>query len=103
MRVPVVLIDLEGFYAPGMIQPQALPSGSAGYAHQQAAGGLWGLKADRFAGAVLLAEMLGWCDGAVVNAACEESYFEPAEMQRECPRAQLLEESLRRTWGDGVA
>lgn len=99
----VELIDLEGCYAPGMLQPQALSSGSAGYAHQQAAGGLWGPEADRFAGAVLLAEMLGWCDPAVVAQAWGESYFEPGEMQADCERYRLLEGSLVRNWGDGVA
>ena len=99
----VELVDLEGFYAPGMIQPQALSSGSAGYAHRQAAGGLWGPEADRFAGAVLLAEMLGWCDPAVVAQAWGESYFEPGEMQADCERYRLLEGSLVRNWGDGVA
>ncbi len=97
------LVDLEGLYAPGMVRPQELSSGSAGYAHRQAAGGLWGPEADRFAGAVLLAEMLGWCDPQVVEAAWGESYFDPAEMQGQGERSRLLSESLRRNWGDSVS
>ena len=99
----IALIDLEGFYAPGMIQPQALSSGSAGYAHRQAGNGLWGPEADRFAGAVLLAEMLGWCDPQVCQAAWSESYFEPKEMQQEGERFRALIASLRHHWGDNVA
>ncbi len=103
VRSEVQLVDLEGLYAPGMVRPQELSSGSAGYAHRQAAGGLWGPEADRFAGAVLLAEMLGWCDPQVVQAAWGESYFDPAEMQGQGERSRLLSESLRRNWGDRVA
>jgi hypothetical protein len=99
----VELVDLEGLYAPGMTRPQELSSGSAGYAHRQATGGLWGPEADRFAGAVLLAEMLGWCDPQVVQAAWGESYFDPQEMQQETPRYHTLVEALERQWGSSVA
>ena len=99
----VELVDLEGLYAPGMTRPQELSSGTAGYAHKQAASGLWGPEADRFAGAVLLAEMLGWCDPGVVQAAWGESYFDPQEMQQETPRYHTLVEALERRWGSQVA
>jgi len=99
----IALIDLEGFYAPGMIQPQALSSGSAGYAHRQAGSGLWSPEADRFAGAVLLAEMLGWCDPQVCQEAWGESFFDPKEVQDDVPRYQTLIKSLRSRWGDGMA
>jgi hypothetical protein len=99
----VELVDLEGLYAPGMTRPQELSSGSAGYAHRQARGGLWGPEADRFAGAVLLAEMLGWCDPQVVQAAWGESYFAPQEMQQDTPRYRTLVAALERRWGSNVA
>jgi type II secretory pathway pseudopilin PulG len=99
----VELVDLEGFYGPGMVKPQALSSGSAGYAHKQAVGGLWGPEADRFAGAVLLAEMLGFCDEEVCQLAWGESYFDPAEMQEETNRFRKLIEVLERRWGGSVA
>jgi len=101
--VGIALIDLEGFYAPGMIQPQSISNGSAGYTHQKSGGRLWRPEADRFAGAVLLAEMLGWCDKQVCQASWGESYFEPGEMQQECVRYHSLNTSLRNHWGDGVA
>jgi hypothetical protein len=99
----VALVDLEGLYAPGFGRPEALSSGSAGYAHAQAAAGLWSPNADRFAGAVLLAEMLGWCDPQVVQAAWGESYFDPQEMQQDSARYQALLAALQRHWGDAVA
>jgi hypothetical protein len=99
----VELVDLEGLYAPGMTRPQELSSGSAGYAHRQARGGLWGPEADRFAGAVLLAEMLGWCDPQVVQATWGESYFAPQEMQQDTPRYRTLVAALERRWGSNVA
>jgi hypothetical protein len=99
----VELVDVEGLYAPGLPRPEALPSGSSGYAHRTAREGLWGPTADRFAGAVLLAEMLGWCDPQVVQAAWGESYFDPQEMQQDTPRYRTLMAALERRWGSNVA
>jgi regulation of enolase protein 1 (concanavalin A-like superfamily) len=99
----IALVDLEGLFAPGLSQPQTLSSGSAGYAHAQAAAGPWSPNADRFAGAVLLAEMLGWCAPEVTQAAWGESYFDPQEMQQDSARYQALLAALQRHWGDAVA
>ena len=99
----VALVDLEGLYAPGMPQPEVLTSGSAGYAHRTAKEGLWGPRADRFAGAVLLAEMLGFCDEGVCQASWGESYFDPQEMQQDTPRYRTLVAALERRWGSNVA
>ena len=57
----VALVDVEQLYGPGLERPNVLPGGSPGYAHQTAPDGLWSSEADRFAGAVLAAEMLGEC------------------------------------------
>jgi len=102
-REGLELVDVEGMYAPGLPQPEALSSGSAGYAHKAIKDGVWNPKADRFAGAVLLAEMLGWCDAQVCQSAWSESYFEPGETQQNGKRYQTLLTSLRHHWGDGVA
>jgi len=101
--VRVELVDVEGLYAPGLPRPEALPSGSSGYAHRTAREGLWGPTADRFAGAVLLAEMLGFCDKGVCQASWGESYFDPQEMQQETPRYRTLVAALERRWGRDVA
>jgi hypothetical protein len=93
----VELVDVEGLYAPGLPRPEALPSGSSGYAHRTAREGLWGPTADRFAGAVLLAEMLGWGDESVREACYGETYFDPAEMPAQGRRqpAALSDAALR--------
>jgi WD40 repeat protein len=109
----VELVDVEGLYAPGLPRPEALPSGSAGYAHRTAREGLWGPTADRFAGAVLLAEMLGWGDETVREACYGETYFDPAEMPSTNPpllsgegrgvRLSVLLSALARHYGQPVA
>jgi WD40 repeat protein len=104
----VELVDVEGLYAPGLPRPEVLPSGSAGYAHRTAREGLWGPTADRFAGAVLLAEMLGWGDETVRQACYGETYFDPAEMPSvaqasACDRYQTLLSALARHYGQPVA
>jgi hypothetical protein len=103
----VELVDVEGLYAPGLPRPEALPSGSSGYAHRTACEGLWGPTADRFAGAVLLAEMLCWGDESVRQACYGETYFDPAEMPAQGganpPRYQTLFSALARHYGQPVA
>lgn len=99
----VALVDVEQLYGPGLEQPTVLPGGSPGYAHKTAPDGLWSSEADRFAGAVLAAEMLGWCDPRVRNAAWGEHYFDPAEIQTDSDRYRLLVAVLRERWGDAIA
>ncbi|MBN1313659.1 MAG: hypothetical protein JXB30_19810 [Anaerolineae bacterium] len=88
------LIDIEDLYAPGFALPSALPAGTAGYAHKVAADGLWSPTADRFAGAVLLAEMAAWHVPDIRKAADEEHFFGPAEVQQDSARYQLMSETL---------
>jgi len=102
-RSPIVLVDVEQLYGPGLERPELLPGGSPGYAHRNAPDGLWSSTADRFAGAVLLAEMLGWCDERVREAAWGENYFDPSEMQQDNERYSVLVAALQERWGAGVA
>jgi len=96
-------VDVEQLYSSDLKRPELLPGGSPGYAHRTAPEGLWSPNADRFAGAVLIAEMLGWCDERVREAAWGENYFDPQEMQRESERYQTLMTVLRERWGGGVS
>ncbi|MBN1920211.1 MAG: hypothetical protein JW892_03120, partial [Anaerolineae bacterium] len=98
------LVDVEQLYSPDLRKPDTLPGGSAGYAHKTAPQGLWSANADRFAGAVLLGEMLGWCDEHVRNAADadSETYFDPQELQQNSSHFQTLHASLCNLWGDAV-
>jgi len=100
---PIELVDVEQMYAAGLTRPTTLTSGSPGYAHCSADSGVWDDKADRFAGALLLAEILGWVSPAVRAAAWSESYFSPVELQRNGERYQLLLKEIRSIWGDGAA
>lgn len=97
------LVDVEQLFGPGLSQPELLPADSPGYAHRSMLQGAWESRADRFAGAVLIAEMLGWCDPRVRDAAWGESYFDPGEVQQAGGRYYTLLEVLRERWGHNVA
>ncbi|MWV43420.1 hypothetical protein GRF59_07215 [Paenibacillus sp. HJL G12] len=103
-RSAVELVDVEQMYSPKMDRPDVLLTGSPGYAaHRTVQSGLWSGYADRFAGAIIIAEMLGWCDPLVVDKSWGESYFDQHEMQNPCERYFILRKSLERNWGTKVA
>lgn len=103
------LVDVEDLYAPKLIKPKFLPGGSPGYAHHTAPTGLWSAEADRFAGAVLLAEILGWCDPNVRQMKYGEQFFNPKSMPQRDNRQPTSEQfsvlagSLAQLWGRDVA
>jgi hypothetical protein len=99
----VELVDVEQMYGPGLPRPESLSSGTAGYAPAHPTDALWSPNGDRFAGAILLAEMLGWCDENVRQAAWGESYFDPAEIQQDGERYRVLHRALEAHWGKPVA
>ena len=99
----VELVDVEQLCGPNLDRPTVLPAGSSGYGHHTASAGLWSPDADRFAGALLLAEMLGWCDERVRAAAWGESYFAPDDLQQDSARYRTLSLVLRELWGEEVA
>ena len=102
LRDEVYLVDVEDLYAPSLYRPAKLPAGSAGYGHKTAADGLWQADADRFAGAVLIAEMLAWCDELVRQMSMAEQYFDGNELQISCDRYRLLSTCLKTRWGSAV-
>ncbi len=93
---PVELVDLEHLQGPGA-------SAEAGEVPGYGSGG------PRLAGAVLLAEVLGWWDPEVREAAWGEHYFAPNEAAAlglggpESERWRLLVRALRERWGPGPA
>lgn len=100
----VELVDVEQIYSPKMDRPDVLLAGSPGYAaHRTVHSGLWSAYADRFAGAIIIAEMLGWSDQSIVNKAWGESYFDQHEMQTPCERYFLLKKSMGQRWGTGIS
>jgi serine/threonine protein kinase len=78
------LLDLEGLYAPTTPAPPFLSQGSPGYQHRNAGSqGQWCPEGDRFAGAILLAEMLTWWNPRVRALVDDHAgmLFQPAELQ----------------------
>jgi DNA-binding beta-propeller fold protein YncE len=99
----VSLVDVEDLYAPGLQPPEQLPAGSDGYAHRTATTGVWNLFGDRFSGAVLLAEILGWCDERVRAAAVGERFFAREELQVDSERYRILRDVMNERWGAAIA
>ncbi|MCI0399530.1 MAG: hypothetical protein L0322_31995 [Chloroflexi bacterium] len=97
------LVDVEQLFGPGLSQPSLFLVGTPGYSHQRDPRALWGPQADRFSGAIMLGEMLGWCDPAVRQHAWGETYFDPEEMHQGAERFEILYAALQRHWGREVA
>ncbi len=80
----VELLDIEGLYSYGAALPKLRSRGSPGYQHRNLdARGQCRPEGDRFAGAMLLAEMLAWSDPQVrkYTPPNAESLFQPQELQ----------------------
>jgi hypothetical protein len=99
----VEFVDIEQMYAPKLEKSEITTGASPGYAGENISDDLWSPHADRFAGAILIAEMLGWCDGTVRGHAWGESYFAPEEIQKKSTRYDVLLHSIRKHFGDQVA
>lgn len=69
----IALVDLETLHGAGVLR-LPLPPLASPYRHPAPA---HDLMADRFSGALLILELLSWCDEAVRNAAADNSFFPP--------------------------
>jgi serine/threonine protein kinase len=96
-RGPVVeLIDVEDMYHESLGSLPYVPDGSPGYAHPRNQGrGCRNRYGDRFAGAVLLTEMLAWHDPALRRLSVDVSVFEKLELCRSGPKFDLVRKVLR--------
>jgi len=92
----LLLIDLEDLYANNLKRPDRLPAGSAGYAHKSVKKGIWSSFADRFSGAVLLANILAWSNATIRECAYGEQYFSDDELQENCDRYEKIVNILER-------
>jgi serine/threonine protein kinase len=82
----VQLLDLEGLYIPGVPPPPFCSQGSPGYQHRNLGPrGQWCPEGDRFAGAILLTEILTWWNPRVRAHVADhaDTLFQPAELQAE--------------------
>jgi hypothetical protein len=93
---PVELIDVEDMYHERFGPVPHVPAGSPGYAHPRHEGESCRHRyGDRFAGAVLLAEMLTWSGtGSGRQATADISVFEPAEMGQRGPKFTRVHSGL---------
>jgi hypothetical protein len=75
--VDVQLLDLEDMYTPGALPPVELNKGSQGYRHRSGDEGetSWRAEGDRYAAAVLAAEMLVLTNLELARKATEEGFF----------------------------
>jgi hypothetical protein len=73
----VQLLDLEDIYVPGIPQPPVRNTGTAGYRHPSADGGqtTWCQEGDRFATAVMAAEMLILSNPVLGRQSSDTGYF----------------------------
>jgi hypothetical protein len=96
------LIDLEELYAPDFVQPKKLPAGSAGYAHKTVKNGIWTVDADRFAGAILLSNILTWHYKPMLEESFGEQFFDPDEIHQSCKRQELMSHALKSQYGEDL-
>ncbi len=92
----IELIDVEDMYHESLGSLPYVPDGSPGYAHPRNQGrGCRTRFGDRFAGGVLLTEMLVWADPDVRHSPADVSVFEPGELCRGGPKYNLVRQALR--------
>lgn len=90
----IQLIDVEDIFSKEFVPPSYKILGSPGYAPdwiKNLPTGTYCAEGDRFAGAILLSEILCWQFYDVRQAAfSESSYFQPNEIGTQCDRFRLL-------------
>lgn len=99
----IVFVDVEQMCGPGLHKPEMMPAGSPGYARMTGMTSDWNVLMDRYAGGIMLAEMMAWCDKRVREAAWGESYFDPGRMTEDKERTDLLLEALSTNYGEAAA
>ncbi len=94
----VELVDIEDMYAPYMPRPVPdISYGTAGYRNSWIAEhGLWGPEGDRFATAILCAEILTWSLPEIRNGKYGETFFREDEIGETCDRFLLMVDCLSR-------
>lgn len=100
--ISVSLVDVEDMYGPEFERPSQLSRGTSGYGHIYTKDGIWCKEGDRFAGSILLAEMLGWCDERVRRIRFDDAYFDEKELQTNSERYNVLLRVLRERWGERI-
>lgn len=98
--IKIELVDIEDMFASDLNPPTGLPAGTDGYAFRNGKNAsLWNTKGDRFAGAIILTEMLIWCDERVRRESNGEAFFSQNEFGTKSKRFTLARDVLRRNYG----
>ncbi len=94
----IELLDLEGLYTPTLPLPKKLNYGSPGYQHRRPGKhGQWSPYGDRFAGAILLTEILTWWNPLIrgLTPPDASTLFQSEELQQASgPRWQMVRDLL---------
>jgi serine/threonine protein kinase len=80
----VSFIDVEDMFGNNFPDPSAYPMGTDGYQHKNSRRnqkGQWCKSGDRFSAAILLIEMLTWCNADIRKMADDEHFFSINELQ----------------------
>jgi hypothetical protein len=96
-RWPAELVDLDQLFCPDLDAPVQPTLGSPGY-QLTGADRHWGALGDRYAGGILLAEVLSWPAPDVRAISGAESYYDPASPGDQNQRRRVQVEALRRMY-----
>ena len=101
----VALVDFDDMFAADLKRPAMVPAGSDGYAHFTVKDGYWAQNADRFSGAIMLAEMLTLCSPVVrthlkIGA---DTLFTTSELHTDSEAFRLVKGELTSFWGEPIA
>jgi predicted flap endonuclease-1-like 5' DNA nuclease len=92
------LVDVEEMFGNGFPVPAQYPAGQTGYRHRSVPTtptGQWSPSGDRYAGAVLLGEILCWHDPKIRKVRDQISFFEEDDSKKpEAWRKEEMEKSL---------
>jgi endogenous inhibitor of DNA gyrase (YacG/DUF329 family) len=91
----IELIDVEDMFHPTFKTPTHVPDGTPGYGHPANRGkGCFNPYGDRFAGAILLVEMLTWHDPEIRASAADLSLFEQAELCQPTAKYRMVRNTV---------
>lgn len=103
-KIQIEFIDVEGLYAEALDEPEYVPDGVTGYIplflHDDPD---WSAYSDRFAGSMIIVEMLSRSQQNLVDRTWGESYFDPSEIQQQdSERYIALQEKLSHSFGQEI-
>jgi hypothetical protein len=90
-------------YFPNSEAPKRKPLGSKGYKHPNTKGGIWFAEGDRFAGAVLVCEILAWSNPQIRKYVDDDTFFSNEELGQYCDKYQAVFDELKSQYSTELA